>query len=288
MVEPNARNKASEASETLSFGARLRSIREASGLTQEELALRAGLSANAVSALERGVRRRPQPHTVRSLAAALELSEEERKALLAAVPARGEAASSGAQEPSAPSLAMAALPHPATPIVGRERELEELRRLLTSQDVRLLTLTGIGGVGKTRLATEVAREAAQRFSEGAAYVGLAPLVDPTLVLPTIVRTLGLREVEGRSQREALVEYLREKSLLLVLDNFEHLLEAAPGVTRLIEACPNLVVLATSRALSREERAGVPRRSPGSAHLDPVAFQGRYSRVTFGPPLPGAC
>jgi predicted ATPase len=131
--------------------------------------------------------------------------------------------------------------------VGRESELEEVRSLLMQQGVRLLTLTGVGGVGKTRLATGVAREAAERFSEGAAFVGLAPLVDPTLVLPTIVRTLGLREVEGRAPGETLVDHLREKSLLLVLDNFEHLLEAAPEVAELIEACPNLVVVATSRA-----------------------------------------
>ena len=235
-----------------SFGARLRSLRQAVGMTQEELANRAGLSPNAVSALERGQRRRPYPHTVRALAEALG-DEDKRAALLAAVSARGGAASSTAAEDTpapapAPSSSVSfAIPRPATPLVGRERELEEVASLLGQGETRLLTLTGIGGVGKTRLATEVAREAAEDFSDGAVFVGLAPLDDPALVLSTIARTLGLKEGEGRTPAEALVDHLRDKGLLLVLDNFEHLLEAAPEVARLIEACPGLAVLATSRA-----------------------------------------
>ncbi|MDP9410692.1 MAG: helix-turn-helix domain-containing protein [Actinomycetota bacterium] len=234
-----------------SFGARLRSLRRAASLTQEELALRAGLSPNAVSALERGTRRRPHPHTVRSLSDALGLPEVERAALLTAVPERDDAAFSAAEEeeegvaPASPSVS--ALPHPATPLVGRERELEEVRGLLAQQGVRLVTLTGIGGVGKTRLAVEAASEAEALFPDGAAFVGLAPLADPSLVISAVSRSLGVPEAEGRSPREALVEYLRDKSLLIVLDNFEHLLQAAPEMAELIEACPKLIVLATSRA-----------------------------------------
>ena len=230
----------------MSFGARLRNLRQAAGFTQEELALRASLSPNAVSALERGTRRRPQPHTVRSLAEALGLSEDERSALIAAVPKRGEATST-VIEGSLASPAVSALPRPATPLVGRERELEEVAVLLGQGDSRLLTLTGIGGVGKTRLATEVVLEAAEDFPDGAAMVDLAPLGDPALVLQTIVRTLGLRGGEGQTPGQILRAYLREKELLLALDNFEHLLDAAPEVAGLIEACPDLLVLATSRA-----------------------------------------
>ena len=209
--------------------------------------MRAGLSPNAVSALERGTRKRPQPHTVRSLADALGLAEEGRAALLAAVPKRGEAASSAAEEVSLPSPAVSALPHPSTPLVGRERETEEVANLLAQQDVQLVTLTGIGGVGKTRLAMEVAREVSGLFPDGAAFVGLAPLSDPSLVVPTISRSLGLPEAQGRTPGEALIDHLRDKSLLLVLDNLEHLLQAAPEVSALLEACPALSVLATSRA-----------------------------------------
>jgi predicted ATPase len=130
-------------------------------------------------------------------------------------------------------------------MLGRERELAEIRTFL--QEPRLLTLTGTGGVGKTRLAVEAARDVAQLFSDGTVFIALAPLGDSGFVLPTIAQSLGLRESEDLTPRETLHAYLREKRLLLVLDNFEHVLEAAPEVAQLIEACPRLSVLVTSRA-----------------------------------------
>ena len=222
------------------FGKRLRGLREAAGLTQEELASRAGLTAKAVSALERGERKRPYPHTVRSLADALGLSEEGRHSLLASVQKR-EAPRGDVAAPESK------LPVPPTPLLGREPELAEIGLYLGDRGARLLTLTGPGGVGKTRLALQAAGETAGSFRDGAAFAALAPVGDPALVLPTVARALGLKEAEHLSPAEALHAFLEEKKLLLVLDNLEHVLEAATGVADLIESCPHLSVLATSRA-----------------------------------------
>ena len=131
------------------------------------------------------------------------------------------------------------LPAPATPIVGRREEVEMVASLLRG-DTRLVTLTGPGGAGKTRVALRAAHELADAFADGVWFVGLAALVDPALVRPAIAQTLGLAE-------ESLDDELRGRELLLLLDNFEQLLDAAPAVGKLLEGAPRLRVLTTSRA-----------------------------------------
>jgi predicted ATPase/DNA-binding XRE family transcriptional regulator len=235
----------------LSFAELLRTLREGAGLTQEELAERAGLTPHAISALERGARTRPYPHTVRALADGLGLTDDQQAALRAAVPSRrAPGSTTPAGPPSSAGLHTTALPVPATALLGRDDEAEKLARQLTDGGVRLLTLTGVGGVGKSRLAIEVAGRAAPRFADGLAWVPLAAVSDPSLVVPAVGRAVGLGGVEGLDAADVVAAALSGSRLLLVVDNLEHLLDAAAGLGELLERCPGVVLLATSRAALR--------------------------------------
>src|ERR687893_813113 len=142
------------------------------------------------------------------------------------------------------------LPAQPTPLVGRERELGEVRDLLRAEEVRLLTLTGPGGIGKTRLGLQVAAELVDEFEDGVFFVALAPITDPALVASAIAEALGVVEAGDQPLEEGLKGYLRGKELLLLLDNFEQVLGAAPLVGELLSVCPKLKVLATSRSVLR--------------------------------------
>jgi predicted ATPase len=139
------------------------------------------------------------------------------------------------------------LPRQPTPFLGREREVGDVVGLLRKEDVQLLTLVGPGGTGKTRLALQAAAELLEDFADGVFLVELAPLADAGLVPSSIVTALGLQEGGNQSPEESVKSFLKHKTLLLLLDNFEHLLEAAPVVGRLLNTCPTVKVLATSRA-----------------------------------------
>ena len=243
------------------FAVVLRRLRESRSLTQEELAERAGLTAKAIGALERGERRRPYPHTVRSLADGLSLDDDERSTLVTAVPARPPTSSpaspasptSEAAAPPTPAktarLRLQAHPTPLAPIIGREDEAARLVELLTAGAARLITLTGPGGVGKTRLATELMSRASESFPGGTAFVDLAAVREPALVMPRVAAALGVvegaRDVTGLLDR--VVAHLGERRVLLVLDNLEQVLSAAPQVADLVARVPGLTVVTTTRA-----------------------------------------
>jgi len=142
------------------------------------------------------------------------------------------------------------LPVSLTPLLGREHELAQLSTLLQRPEVRLLTLLGKGGVGKTRLGLEIANALAADFADGVCFVQLAPLSDSELVIATITQTLGLWEAGVRPLAEQLQAYLREQHLLLLLDNFEQVIAAAPYLVDLLAFCPHLTILVTSRAALR--------------------------------------
>ena len=224
------------------FGNLLRRHRTAAALSQEELAERAGVSVRALSDLERGVHRAPRLETVRMLAGALGLGENERTGLLAA--ARPE--TPPVATPRTRSTVSATLPLPPTRLIGREAEMAALSNLLAQDDVRLVTLTGPGGTGKTHLAQAVAAEVVDHYADGVFFVDLAPITDPSLVVPAIAAALGVRETADEPPREIVIRHLRERRLLLVLDNCEQVLEVASDIATLLAACPKLCILATTR------------------------------------------
>ncbi|MBZ5683107.1 MAG: tetratricopeptide repeat protein [Acidobacteriia bacterium] len=179
------------------------------------------------------------------------------------------------------------LPVQRTGFVGREKEVAAAKELLLRQDVRLVTVTGPGGIGKTRLAVQVASGLAERFPGGIHFVSLSSLTDPGLIASAIVQTLGIREAGGQSPLEILKQHLQDSlraPLLLLLDNFEHLVQAVPAVADLLAVAPNLKILVTSRAAlhvyGEHEFPVPPLASPPAQSLPPVEALSQYPAVAL--------
>ena len=266
-----------------SFGDWLQRRRQALHLTQRQLADRAGYSVATIRKLE-GDQRRPSVGVARVLARALQIPEEEHAPFLRF--ARGEGQepaldAPGAMTGSHPLLPPSNLPLAPSRLFGRAAEIQAVRALLEQDDVRLLTLSGPGGVGKTRLALAVA-DALDRVSfDGVYFIALESIDEPSLVLPVIARRLEVREHSDRPLALTLGSYLRDRRLLLVLDNFEQLVVAGPQLVELLECAPCLKLLVTSRMplrlrAEREVRVA-PLATPDRLDQDPQVLA-RYDAV----------
>jgi predicted ATPase/transcriptional regulator with XRE-family HTH domain/Tfp pilus assembly protein PilF len=277
-----------------SFGEWLRRARKACDLTQAELAQRVGCAEGTIRNLEAdGLR--PSKQLAARLAARLGLDADTQAAVVAfarggmapprlpALPALG-ASEEHTSPPSGAVTLLSNLPAQPTPLIGREQEVGAVRDLLLRPEVRLVTMTGPGGVGKTRLALQVAAELLGTFADGVCFVALAPISDPTLVSSAIAQTLGIKEGSGQPLVEHLKEYLRPRQLLLLLDNFEQVADAAPLIAALLLAAAPLKVLVTSRAvlrLSGEREFPVPPLAlPDQQHLPPLELLAQCEAIAL--------
>jgi predicted ATPase/transcriptional regulator with XRE-family HTH domain len=222
------------------FASQLKALRQAAGFTQEELATIAGLSVHAVSALERGERRRPHADTVRALSSALDLASPIRDVFVAS-------ARPAAHDTAFDELRSTLLPLPPTPLVGRDADVLTLRQWIATPTARLITLVGPGGVGKTRLALELARTIAAESTIRVVFVPLAAIQNPGFVASAIAEAFGLSDVTALNLPKRLRAACDEQPTLLVLDNFEQLLDATPLVAELLASIAPLKCLVTSRA-----------------------------------------
>jgi predicted ATPase len=239
-------------STTGNVGTLLRRFRVAAGLTQEVLAERAGLGIRSVQGFESG-ERWPRRETVQRLLDALRLADSDRALVEAAAQPLprlrfSDRASDRPDDRGASRGAAQPLPIPLSSFVGRARELAEVQRLLTAS--RLLTLTGPPGVGKTRLALEAAACLADTFVDGVRFIPVASVRDPDRLVSAIAQSVGVQGTEHQSLVDLVSDVLRGARMLLVVDNFEQVVTAAPVLCQLLEACPQLTALITSRVRLR--------------------------------------
>ncbi len=252
------------------FASLLRHYRRRNGLTQEKLAERAGLSPAAIGLLERGVTHAPQHATARMLSIALALAPDEATSFMESALEADRSNRERGSSLDSQITSDGALPVPLTALIGRAHELATLLELLGRETTRLLTLTGPAGVGKTRLALEVAATLRRERRQEVVFVELVPVQEPERVLSAIAQALGVRESNSPPLREAILRALGDRPVVLVLDNFEQVLSAARAVLDLLIACPQIKAVATSRSplnVRGEQRFPIlPLALPDLSHL----------------------
>jgi predicted ATPase/transcriptional regulator with XRE-family HTH domain len=231
--------------EQSTFGVWLKQRRKDLDLTQAELAERMNCATITLQKFEAG-QRRPSKEMAKQLASCLQIPQEQHDDVVRAARNGIAPADIPVEEPVSPrpQLSLPPLPVPLTPLLGRQTELSKLNVALQTGDKRLITVTGPGGVGKTRLILEVAKVAAENFLDGAAYFSLVTLRQPSDLLPLLARAFDIPDTP--TLRQDFYAVLRSRHLLLVLDNFEHVIEAAPDLNEMLIACPRLKILVTSR------------------------------------------
>jgi predicted ATPase/DNA-binding XRE family transcriptional regulator len=217
------------------FALALKQVRQAHGMTQEALAAQSGVSVRSISDLERGISRFPHKDTVQLLVDALDLAPAEAQQLFAL-----------ARSTKVPASDATAMTETELPFIGRDDELRAIHEHLTAPTLRLLTLVGVAGVGKTRLALATAATASNIFGDGVTVIDLASIQAAQYVVPLLAKGLGVREQGARSLLAAVVQAIADRRLLLVLDNCEHVLAARDEIAHLLAQCPSLTILATSR------------------------------------------
>ena len=229
-----------------SFGTWVKQRRKALDLTQEELAKQVGCSISLIFKIEAD-ERRPSRQIAELLAQHLEIAPGQRELFLKT--ARHEKTQSGLDFPAPPASRydLPSLPFPLTPLIGREHEVRAIRQQLQDPACRLLTLTGPGGVGKTRLALDIAHQLGASFPQGVCFVSLAGTSSAELIVPAIAEALGIVFSGTRELKSQLFIALQEKQMLLVLDNLEHLVDGIEILDELLAQCPQVKLLTTSRA-----------------------------------------
>ncbi len=261
---------------SLQLASLVRRFRLIAGLSQEELAERSGVSVRTISDIERGLRSTPQTETIRMLADGMGLDDAQRASLIAAARPELRVVSDDRSADRSTQFGNPVVALPALPsgLIGRDFEVAELVSRVLQHTSRLITLTGPGGVGKTRLALEVAHRAAPAFSGGTVFVDLAPISNPNLVASAIAQALNIPESGDRSLEQALGNALAARpQMLLLLDNFEQVIDAAPLIRILLDAAPDLVILVTSREPLRV-------RGEGEFETQPLAMPAEGAPIAF--------